>query len=294
MKRLVLAFALALAFAAPAHGQADNDTIVYSTRASTWLGQFTVLSANTLMSAVTAGLFQEIRGGSFKDGFTRGALGGAVIYTGKRVAAERFFGAGFIGREVSAVGASVVRNASDGIGTFDRLILPVGFTKVYWYRKQDRIPDNRVHVKFDVVSMAFTAYAVAEDELEFELTQTLSAGMPVFRTDNKLIGSEEKEIYAAGLQRTGIVLRSHVPAYREEFLNRVFAHERLHVLQDDQIFITLNDHADDWLLSKLGPIAPASRFIDLNGSTDLLILLANWIPKHGDRPWEMEPVYLTR
>ena len=289
MKRLALALAFALAFADTAHAQADNDTIVYSTRASAWLGQFTVLSANTLMSGLTAGLVQELRGGSFKDGFTRGALGGAVIYTGKRVAAERFFGAGFVGREVSAIGASVVRNASDGIGTFDRLILPVGFTKVYWHRNQDR-----VQVKLDVVSMGFTAYAVMEDELDFELGKSLSAGMPVFRTSNKLIGSEEKEVYAAGVQRTGIIMRGDVPAFRDDFLNRVFAHERIHVLQDDQIFITLFDHADDWVLSKLGPVAPVSRYIDLNGSTDLLILLASWIPKHRDRPWEMEPVYLTR
>lgn len=284
---LAFAFVVALVPARAAHAQ--TDTLAYSTGAASWVGQFTVLSANSVLSGVTAGLFQELRGGSFKDGFTRGAMGGAIIYAGKRVAVERFAGAGFIGREVSAVGSSVVRNASDGIGSFDRLILPVGFTRVYWNRVQ-----NDLRVKLDVVSVGYLVHAVLEDELYFEAGKSLSAGMPVFRTDNKLITYASGEQHAAGVAQGGIVLRANVPAYKHEFLDRVFAHERIHILQEDQIFATLNDHADDWVFSKLGPVAPVSRYIDVNVSTELLLIFARWIPKHGDRPWEMEPNYLTR
>lgn len=287
MKRLALALALALVFASSAHAQ--GDTLIYSTRAASWVGQFTVLSANTLISGVTGGLFQELRGGSFKDGFTRGALGGAVIYAGKRVAVERFFGAGFVGREVSAVGASMVRNASDGVGTFDRLILPLGFTRVYWNRAQ-----NDVRVKLDLLSAGYTVYGVVEKELSFELRNSISAGLPVFRTDNKLLSYASGEQHAAGVSWAGVVIRADIPAYREDFLERAFAHERIHALQDDQIFVTMVDHADDWVLSKLGPLSPVSRFVDINPSTELLLVFTRWIPKHGDRPWEMEPNYLTR
>lgn len=280
---------LALGLMGPARAHAQIDTLAYSPRAASWVGHFTILSANSLLSGLTAGVFQEVRGGSFKDGFMNGALGGAMIYTGKRVAADRFFGAGLIGREVSAVGASVVRNASAGIGAFDRLILPVGFTRIYWNRAA-----GEVSLKLDVVSVGYTLQAIMEDELYFEADKSLSAGMPVFRTDNKLITYASGDHHAAGAAQGGIVLRAHIPAYQDEFLDRVFAHERIHILQEDQVFTTLNDHADDWVLSKLGPVAPVSRYIDINLSTELILLLARWIPRHGDRPWEMEPNYLTR
>lgn len=287
MRRLALGLVLVFGFANTAHAQAD--TLAYSARAASWVGQFTILSANTLIGGVTGGLFQELRGGSFKDGFTRGALGGAVIYAGKRVAVERFFGAGFLGREVSAVGGSIVRNASDGIGTLDRLILPIGFTRVYWNRAQDD-----VHIKVDVLSAGYTAYGIIEKELKFEPRNSLSAGMPVFRTNNKLLTYAGGDQHAAGLSWAGVVIRADIPAYREDFLARTFAHERIHALQDDQIFVTLTDHADDWVVSKLGPLSPVGRYIDINPSTELLLVFTRWFPEHGDRPWEMEPIYLTR
>ncbi|MGQ0813852.1 MAG: hypothetical protein ACT4O1_05245 [Gemmatimonadota bacterium] len=283
-------FTLAFALLLCARGAyAQQDTLAYSTGVPDWVGQFTTLSANAVLGGVTAGLFQELRGGSFKDGFTRGALGGVVIYAGKRVAAERFYGAGLIGREVAAVGASVVRNASDGIPSFERLILPAGFMRVYWQR-----PQGRVRVKLDIMSAGLTVYGVVEDHLEFDARESLSGGMPVFRTNNEIITYGTGEQHAAGISRAGIILRAHVPAWRAEFLDRALAHERVHVLQDDQLFITLNDHADDWLFSKLGPARRVSRYVDLNVSSEVLAQLSRLIPEHGDRPWEMEAIYLTR
>lgn len=287
MRRAAIAIAAVLLLSArPAAAQ---DTLAYSTPAPRWAGQVTTLGANVLLSGVTAGLFQELRGGSFKDGFTRGALGGTIIYGGKRVAAERYFGAGLLGREIAAVGASVVRNASDGIGSFDRLILPAGFARVYWHRAR-----GDVRVKLDVVTLGYTVYGVVEDNLEFAARESLSSGGPVFRTDNEIITFDTGAQHAAGVSRAGVILQAYVPAWRDDFLNRALAHERIHVLQNDQLFITLNDHLDDWVFGKLGPAARAGRYIDLNGSSELLVLLARWVEKHGDRPWELEAIYLTR
>ncbi|MGQ0562544.1 MAG: hypothetical protein ACT443_11800 [Gemmatimonadota bacterium] len=287
MKRLALAFGLVIALSQAAHAQ--SDTLVYSAPAPRWVGQFTVLSANAVLGGLTAGLFQELRGGSFKDGFTRGALGGAAIYAGKRVAAQRFSGAGLLGRELAAVGASVVRNASDGIGSFDRLILPAGFTRIYWNRAE-----GAVTVKLDVATAAFTAYGVLEDELAFDARASFSGGAPVFRTDNEIITFGTGEQHAAGVSRAGVVLRAFVEPWGEEFLDRALAHELVHVVQDDQLFITLNDHLDDWAFAQLGPAKRLSRYIDLNISSEVLVLLARWIDDHADRPWEMEAIYLTR
>jgi hypothetical protein len=268
---------------------AQTDTLGYTTRTPTWVGHFTTLSANAVLGGLTGGIIQELRGGSFQNGFTRGALGGAVIYSGKRITAERFFGAGLIGREIAAVGASVVRNASDGIGSFDRLILPVGFMRVYWDRAH-----SRFHAKVDVYSAGLVAYAIVEDNLELDARASFSSGAAVFRTDNEVIAFGTGEQHAAGVSRGGIVLRSYVPGWGKEFLDRALAHERVHVAQDDQLFITLNDRLDDWLFTKLGPARPLSRYIDLNGSSEFLRLVARAIPRHADRPWELEAIYLTK
>ena len=283
-----LLLAIVLALCAAQSARAQSDTLVYSTPTPPWVGQFTVLSANAVLGGLTAGIIQELRGGSFKDGFARGALGGAVIYGGKRIAASRFDGAGLIGREVAAVGASVVRNASDGIGTFDRLILPAGFMRVYWNRAS-----GAVRLKLDVVSAGFVAYAVLEEELVLDARRTLSAGSPVFRTEGKVITYGTGDHHAAGVSRAGTVFRADVRPWGKEFLDRAFAHELVHVLQDDQLFITLNDHLDDWAFTRLGA-ERVGRYVDLNASSQVLVLLSRVIENHADRPWEMEAIFLTR
>lgn len=287
MARVLSCILFLMLFSRAAHAQ--QDTLAYSAGTPAWVGQFTTLSANAVIGGLTAGLIQELRGGSFQDGFVRGALGGTAIYAGKRVAIERFSGAGLIGREVAAVGASIVRNASDGIGTFDRLILPVGVTRLYWQPKQ-----KKASLKLDIVAAGYVVYGVLEKELDFEVEQSLSAGAAVFSTNEKLISYGTGEQHAAGVSRAGIVLRAHITPYGDEFLDRAFAHERVHVLQDDQLFITLNDHADDWVLGRLGPAARISRFVDINLSTEVLRILGGFIDNHADRPWEMEAIFLTR
>ena len=284
--RLLFVIVCILVTAPSAHAQ--QDTLGYAARNPEWAGQFATLSANAALGGVTAGLFQLFRGGSFKDGFTRGALGGTIIYAGKRVAAERFDGAGLIGREVASIGASVVRNASDGIGSFDRIVLPVGIGRLYWNR-----PQHDLRFKLDLITTGFLVYAIVEDELEFEAVKSISAGSPVFRTDNKIIAQDSGAAHAAGISRSGLVLRADVPAWGSRFLKRAFAHERIHTLQDDQIFLTLTDPFEDWVLSKLGPLAKVSRYVDVNTSSDVISVLSDWIERHRDRPWELEAIYLT-
>lgn len=287
MKGLCRALLLIAALRAQV-ASAQSDTLGYRAPAPRWVAQFTTMSANAAIGGLTAGIFQRVRGGSFQDGFARGALGGVIIYTGKRVVAERFTGAGLIGRELAAVGSSVVRNASDGIGNFDRLIIPAGITRIYW----DRV-HRRANVKLDIVAAGFVIYGVMEEDLEFDVRESLFGGTAVFRTNNKVISFGPQREHAGGLSEAGTLYRSDVPGWGKDFLRRALAHERVHVLQDDQLFITLNDHLDDYLLSKAG-LRTVSRYADINGVTQGLKLLARLIPNHGDRPWETEANYLVR
>lgn len=272
----------------PASLRAQTDTAFYSAAAPGWVSEFSIISGNMLLSGITAGITQELRGGSFRDGFTRGALGGLVIYGGKRVAAERFSGAGLLGRQVGAVGASIVHNAGRGNGTFDQLVFPIGVMRVYWER-----PTRQWQVKVDAVALGWTIYGIVEPELEFNGGRSLSAGTPVFQTRAKVI-SLSNDAHAGGIVQTGVIFLSDVKQWGDAFLEKAFAHERVHMMQMDQLFLTMIEPHDDWAMSQVPFGRTASRWIDINLSTELLRILAGAIDEHDDRPWEFEAIYLTR
>ena len=273
----------------PAALRAQADTAFYSARTPGWVAPVSIASANILLGAVTAGVIQELKGGSFRDGFTRGALGGAVIYAGKRIAVEGFSGAGLLGREVAAVGNSVVRNASDGIGTFDRLVFPVGVTRIYWQRG----PQRSLQVKLDAMALGWTIFGVVEEELDFNFAESLSAGTPVFQTNDKIISIGDDQ-HAGGIVQAGVIFLSDVRPWGDAFLQRAYAHERVHTLQMDQIFFNWIDPQDDRLLRAVPGGRTAARWVDINLSTELIRLVAPLFERHRDRPWELEAIYLTR
>jgi hypothetical protein len=270
--------------------QPSQDTIIYGIRAPRWAGQLTVLSVNALFGGLTAGVIQELRGGSFKDGFTRGALGGTFAYAGKRIAADRFEGAGFLGREVAAVGASVIRNASEGQPTFARLALPLGPVRLNVYRTNGL----RIEPSLDVVAALWVAWGIAEPDLEFVASESLSAGTPVFRTNNKLIVHESDRRHAGGFAAAGIVMQSYIPAWGKPRLERILAHERVHVEQEDQLYLTLIEPLENWLIGKLPRGGTITKVIDINATTELIGLLKVLFPQHSSRPWELEAIYLSR
>lgn len=289
MNRTSAALAAALLALTPAAARAQSDTTLYGARSPAWVAPVSLMAANAVLSGLTAGIAQELSGGSFRDGFTRGALGGAVIYAGKRIAVERFSGAGLLGRQVNSVGASIVRNASDGIGTLDRLVWPVGLARVYWQRG----PDRSVRVKLDAAALGWTIYGIVEPELEVNLAESFSAGTPVFQTHDKIISFGDDQ-HAGGVVEAGVIFLSDVRPWGDAFLQKAFAHERVHTLQMDHIFLDWVEPNDDRLLNLLPGGRYLSEWIDVNPSTEIMRGLSRLFDRHRDRPWELEAIYLTR
>jgi hypothetical protein len=257
-----------------------------------WTGDLAVLGANAALGGLTAGLAQHLAGGSFRDGFTRGFFGGVVIYGGKRVAAERFPGAGLLGRELAAVGTSVVDNAAAGRGTLERLVLPVWIGRLYIDRGAGE-GRMRVTPRLDAMAAFWTLNGVLEDDLSFDAGATLSAGTPVFRTFNQLISLGDDEA-AAGLTAAGVVFLSDIPAFGEFLGPRNFAHERVHVLQMDQVFLHWTRPVERRLIGMVPGTDGLLRHVDLNLSTELLRSLGLVFPEHRERPWELEAIFLAR
>lgn len=243
-----------------------------------YAGHVAAIGGNVLLGGLTAGALQALRGGSFQDGFARGALGGAVVYVGKRVAVERFDGAGLLGREVAAVGSSVVWNAAAGRGSLARILLPVGPAHLY-VEPGARRP---VRLEVEAVALGATLYAATRPELRFDFGASLSSGAAVFRADGHTFGIYE------GMAFPGTILVSASAGARTE---AAFAHERVHVLQADQVFLALSRPAQEALAAALPGVRPLDRFLDVNVAAAAFDLLGR-VAEHDDRPWEAEAIFL--
>lgn len=260
---------------------------------ATMSGELAVFGANALIGGATSGIVAWLRGESFTEAFGGGALGGSAMYAGKRLASVDAPGAGLVGRLVSAAGSSVVRNGAAGRGAFDRLILPVGPVTLYWTTPRDSAD---VSAKLDLGRSIFLGFLAFDDGLELDWGATASAGAPVFRSPGRAIEGEAGGV--GGVELLGAIVLSdpavlstpvRVPLVDPE---RIAAHERVHVLQDDFLSIAWADPIEDWLLGRLPGGDVARRYVDVGGVYVAFgVLLMTALP-YEDRPWEDEAHYV--
>jgi hypothetical protein len=256
-----------------------------------WTSELAVLSGNALLGGVSAGVLHRLRGGSFRDAFLRGLGGGAVIYGGKRIAVERFGGAGLVGRQVAAAGASMVRNAGEGRGALEELALPVGPARIYLQAESPRI-----RVRADLRTLGWMLYAIHEPELRFDAAMSVSSGALVFLADDRLIVvGDTLHDHAHGITVPGVIALVNVPAFGRDVARRAFEHERVHVLQMDQIFMTMTGPAEERALRAIPGIRRIAPYVDVNLSGSLLNLIGSlFFEDYLSRPWETEALYFSR
>ena len=276
---VALASAPAFASAQPPYGYLNPDNDAGA--------ELQLLTINVAIGAVTAGLYQLARGGPVLPAVRTGGIGGALAYAGKRVAVERWSGAGFFGREIGAVGHSLIRNGSDGRGAFDRLILPVGPVRFYVQ------PDSQswIQVRADLLSVVYGTMQVAAGR-PLDGHASLSSGALVFKvTDDPLVvgGGQCR----SGLTIGSVVVLTDLSGLATDDRNPTWAHERVHIGQFDQLFATLSDPAEEWLARRNRAVAGVKRYVDFN-----IVSLALVIPMvamdYDHQPWEREAVRLTR
>lgn len=288
-RRQVIACAgLALLLGRPLAAQCPIGVDECAQDAPRWVGEFASLSANALLGGVTAGVVRALHGGSFRDGFLDGLPGGAAVYAGKRVAAARFDGAGLLGRQLAAVGTSMVVNAGQDLPAFERLLLPLGPLRL------DLAPGAGWSLRLDAVAAGWIIYGIAEPELTFDRARSISGGTAIFRTSGKLISFGGNEPHAAGVTNAGVVYVADVPAYGGRVFERGLAHEVMHTLQQDFLAAAWTDPLVDALLDRTPATRLVARYVSVNLSTELLQAFGQLIPHHRDRPWEIEAIFFAR
>lgn len=236
-----------------AEGAAQEPESVWT--APRWVGDATFLSTNALLGGLTAGVLQKLEGGDFRDGFTRGALGGATAYAGRRVAAQRFDGAGLLGRQISGVGASMVRNAGDARPLLERLVFPVGPVQFH----VDRSDGLQVRPSVSAREVGWLLAFALRSETEMDWSASLSAGAPVFRSPFRAFEDRDGEPLN-GIHVGGVIGLSDVP---EDLMPSVFAHERVHVLQHDFADLVWSDPLESRLLAQTELTRTLARHLHL-------------------------------
>jgi hypothetical protein len=234
-----------------------------------------LLGANILFGGVSAGVVALFRGEPLGRAFAKGVAGGAVTYGGKRIAVERWFGAGLIGRQVGLLGGSMINNAGAGRGTFERIAFGLGPTR--WYLDREHAG---VQWGVDVPAVAGLIWGILDSDDSLDLTESLSSGAVVFA------GQGEH-----ALPGTIFYSRGGGP----ERASYVLAHERVHILQYDQTFLALGEPFESWLgryLPDLG--TPFDMEFNALSLASAFLLAARVWPVHAQQPWEREAIFLGR
>lgn len=249
-----------------------------------WVNSRTILGFNMLLGGVSAGVLAELRGGSFFDAFGTGATGGLVVFLGKDVAARDFHGAGMLGRQVAAIGGSIVQNAGAGLRPLDRVALPLGPAHLLVDTRQAKL-----HARIDPVSVAVIAVGLAHPQLQLDAAESVSSGVPVFRIREGVLRSPWTGRETGGMEIASVLFFGALEDLEPEVRSSVRSHERLHTLQSDAFQAYWGRPLLDWMLPETPGWKRARPFLDVNiGDAITELTDAILFSAYASRPWEIE------
>src|SRR5258706_6848394 len=237
---------------------------------------------NAVIGALTGVVWATIRDSQRLKGAEQGLVGGVLMSVGRQTAASPFNGSGFLGREVSAVGVSLITSAGQRSTTFTFPVGPVSLE----YGEHEY--DWRVNVTEFLLTIGMTFYP----STRLDVGKSLSSGVPVFRIRRTDFGkSGDVDLTAAQLAGTVLLSRNAFDPLTGKA--DVIYHENVHVLQEDYFeeAITLPTER-----AVIRPLPFGRRFLkhlDLGVLGPVLGGLISRLIPYRSRPWEREAYGLT-
>ena len=266
---------------APEAAPGGNDSPrAFQTGAS---GHLLLLGANMLVSAFTSGALSWHRGGSFSAAFGKGALGGATVYAGKALVVKQGSAAPFLGRQLAAVGASAVRNAGAGEPLLADVSLPLGPIHVHVGPR----PRGTAPVSIDVLGVATLAAAFLSYDARMDWQASLAAAAPVL-----VVSDPEDRLPWNGRHVGGnLLLRDVRGSHRPFTPATTLAHERVHLLEYDQMALLWSEPMERALLERWRWTRRVQPYVDLgfNGGINAAL---RFLPEHVN-PIEIEARFLA-
>lgn len=240
---------------------------------------------NGALAGVGSGLFAALQKRNPIRPALMGFGGGVLAGAGRQLSTRSFDAAGIVGRQVSALGISLVRAAAYDTAI---IMLPAGPFTIDLHPAGD---ERRVSARLNLMHTGVLAYYLARSDRDFDLSATLWSGVPVFRHPDATFSSESGRSYGRmdfGAIMLGADVDRDGPA---QFY--VLRHEMIHVLQMDFSDQLLFLPAERALLRRAFPRFGFLRYVDIGALPPLVTGGLNRNIEYDRRPWEREAVWLT-
>jgi hypothetical protein len=242
------------------------------------------LAVNGALGGFSAAMFALARGKNPWRAALMGFGGGVAMGAGKQVAGRRFDGAGLVGRQLAALGTSVVRSASDDTTV---LIVPLGPMTL----EVRPSAVDRVRPRVNLVGTATVLYYVIRDDTRIDVRASLSAGAPVFRFPTETVTTRDGIIF--GRMDFGTIVLGATPTVLDAQRRMTLPHEAIHVVQYDFLDQALSLPPERAILRTLGLGDGFLRHVDVGAISVMLAGVLQMHMDYEDRPWEREAVMLT-
>lgn len=241
---------------------------------------------NAAIGVVIATAWSVVRGRGFSGGLHEGAghglVGGAVMAAGRQIAASPFAGSGFAGREVSAVGISLITSAGRDHVTLSFPVGPVAFQVV-----DGRSFDWRINAVNAIAAVVNSVSAT--DRIDAGLS--LSSGTLVFRGDRRTFHTSSGE--ATGSEAFASIKLAQDAFDGSGVVPRALFHENVHVLQDDFLTTAVTNPIERAAIERSSLGRRISRHVDIGLLSVIVTGTVNGVVPYAARPWEREAYALT-
>jgi hypothetical protein len=232
---------------------------------------------NGAIGAITGVLTAAFRHRPIEREIARGLVGGGLISVGRQIAGAHTPGLGFIGREVSGIGVSLIASAGEPETT---LSFPFGPLTI-----ESRA--GQWNWRLNVASFVATVGLSLSPNTRLDVGRSFESGTPVFQ--DRRIGFG----VSGPIQETGYELLGTIRLARDAFDPRtgatpVIYHENVHVLQDDYWNQSIALPTERWVLRHLHLGATFKNHFDLGLLGPASITLLNRAIPYSSRPWEKE------
>lgn len=241
------------------------------------------VGVNAAIGLVTASVWSIARGRGITGGAWRGIVGGATVSVGRQVAASPFSGSGFTGRQISAVGISLITSAgSDHDMT---LSFPVGPVQLQLVNGHDF--DWRINAT-DAVAAIIDATGKGT---RLDASLSMSSGTFVFH-------SGRGTFHTAAGEATGSEFFERIELSSDAFdgsgkVPNVLFHENVHVLQNDYLANAVANPIERAILNRTYIGRRITRHVDIGLLSIPFNGIANGVVPYASRPWEREAYALT-
>lgn len=219
------------------------------------------LALNVAIGTVAAVARAATSGAPLRAALTKGLVGGSLMSAGMELIGTERTSMRLAGVQLSAIGASVARNADAGSGLLSDVTLPI----YPFYVRVRPGTSQPVTARLSLASAArLTTVLARRDSPRLDWPMTLVTGAPVFRSSQWRLPSDGCPPPCAGSfaqHNAGVIVYS-ASAGTDYDLRRTLAHETMHIAQHSRDALLDAIPMSDASLARLGrPGRFVARFL---------------------------------